>query len=194
MKKKMRFSMDQEAMARLKHRYLLEDYQELLKETEEKRERLQKAMQKKLKLLDEVKFLTKKYQSLANTSKSFPCKAKKQSYKTLSPSNQVTQPPCTVNKAEIPLKERNCKSKEPSVQTARKLIDLNQVSLPNDEEIDALEVEWENLKMMKLRRCLIEGDVMADDLKLSVCRDIGSVSNQSGKRKISWQDQLALRV
>ncbi|KAL0903495.1 hypothetical protein M5K25_027881 [Dendrobium thyrsiflorum] len=202
MKKKMRVSMDpapscsflvgEEAMARLKHQYLLEDYQDLLKETKEKRERLQKAIQRKFRLLAEVQFLTKKYQSLANNSQAFSCKSKKKSYKTLSP-NQVTRPPCPVNKAELPLKEMNCRSKETSVQATRKLIDLNQTSLPNDEEIDSFDVEWENLKMVKLRRSLIE-DVMADDLKLSVCRDIGSGSNRSGKRKISWQDQLALRV
>ncbi|KAH0462011.1 hypothetical protein IEQ34_009586 [Dendrobium chrysotoxum] len=202
MKKKMRVSMDpapscsflvgEEAMARLKHQYLLEDYQGLLKESKEKRERLQKAIQRKFRLLAEVQFLTKKYQSLANNSQAFSCKSKKKSYKTLSP-NQVTRPPCPVNKAELPLKEMNCRSKETSVQATRKLIDLNQASLPNDEEIDSFDVEWENLKMVKLRRSLIE-DVMADDLKLSVCRDIGSGSNRSGKRKISWQDQLALRV
>ncbi|KAI0511179.1 hypothetical protein KFK09_011804 [Dendrobium nobile] len=203
MKKKIRVSMDpapscsflvgEEAMARMKHQYLLEDYQDLLKETKEKRERLQKAIQRKFRLLAEVQFLTKKYQSLANNSQPFSFKSKKKSYKTLPPSNQVTRPPCPVNKAELPSKEMNCRSKETSVQTTRKLIDLNQASLPNDEETDSFDVEWENLKMVKLRRSLIEG-VMADDLKLSVCRDIGSSSNRSGKRKISWQDQLALRV
>ena len=33
-----------------------------------------------------------------------------------------------------------------------------------------------------------------DDIKLSVCRNIGDGSNRAGKRKITWQDQVALRV
>ncbi|XP_020584051.1 uncharacterized protein LOC110027078 [Phalaenopsis equestris] len=205
MKKKTKYFMDpypscsfpagEAAMARLKHQYLFEDYQELLKETVEKRERLQKAMQKKLKLLAEVKFLAKKYESFTKSSKAFPCKTKKQSLKILFPPNQLIRPPLPPTKAELPKKEeRNCKAKEAKVQNARKLIDLNQVSLPNDEETDAFEVELEHLKTEKLRRSLLEGNIMADDLKLSACRDIGSGSNRSGKRKITWLDQLTLRV
>lgn len=165
-------------MARFKHQYLLQDYQELLKETKDKKERLQKEMQKKLKLLAEVKFLRKKYQSLTKT--------KRQSHRILSPSKKVIRTPPV-----LPSKERNFKSIEPSIPTPRKLIDLNQVSLPNDEETDAFGVEWEHMKMEKLRR--FEA-AMADDHKLSVCRAIGSSSNRLGKRRVSWQDQLALRV
>lgn len=33
-----------------------------------------------------------------------------------------------------------------------------------------------------------------NEMKLSVCRNIGNRANRSGKRKISWQDQVALRV
>lgn len=33
-----------------------------------------------------------------------------------------------------------------------------------------------------------------NDIKLSVCRNIGEGSSRAGKRKISWQDQVALRV
>lgn len=40
----------------------------------------------------------------------------------------------------------------------------------------------------------MEGDAMANDLKLSICRDVGHGSNQVVKRKITWQDQVALRV
>ncbi|KAK8918552.1 hypothetical protein KSP39_PZI020966 [Platanthera zijinensis] len=198
-KKKIRFSVDpdpsssslagEEAMARFKHQYLFQDYQELLKETKDKKERLQKEMQKKLKLLAEVKFtmncffcrfLRKKYQSLT--------KSKKQSHRILSPSKQVIRTPPNL----LPLKERNFKSSEASVPTPRKLIDLNQVSLPNDEETDPFGAEWEDMKMEKLRR--FEASSMADDLKLSVCREIGSSANRLGKRRVSWQDQLALRV
>lgn len=33
-----------------------------------------------------------------------------------------------------------------------------------------------------------------NDIKLSVCRNVGNGSNRTVKRKISWQDQVALRV
>lgn len=35
---------------------------------------------------------------------------------------------------------------------------------------------------------------IANELKLSICRDVGTSGNRVGKRKISWQDQVALRV
>ena len=37
-------------------------------------------------------------------------------------------------------------------------------------------------------------DEQHNDIKLSVCRNVGDGSNRTGKRKISWQDQVALRV
>lgn len=33
-----------------------------------------------------------------------------------------------------------------------------------------------------------------NDLKLSICRNAGEGSSRAGKRKISWQDPVALRV
>lgn len=40
----------------------------------------------------------------------------------------------------------------------------------------------------------VANDDQHNDIKLSVCRNIGNGSSQAGKRKISWQDQVALRV
>ena len=38
-------------------------------------------------------------------------------------------------------------------------------------------------------------DEQHSDIKLSAaCRSVGDGSNRAGKRKISWQDQVALRV
>ncbi len=46
------------------------------------------------------------------------------------------------------------------------------------------------------KKSLLRGgsDEQHNDMKLSICRNIGSGSNRAGKRKISWQDQVALRV
>lgn len=214
MKKKIRVSMDpapstsfmfgEEARVRFKHQCLLQDYQELLKEIEGKKERLNKALQRKLKLLAEVKFLRKKYQSLSNISRAKPCRVKKQSCKEITqPFHPVieTKPPlkernhkskevsvqsspklADLNQFKVPLKARNRKAKEVSIQCAPKLFDLNQVSLPNGEEME-LEVKWEPLKIEKLKRSLIEGDAMVNDIKFSVCRDVGSNQSGLGTRK-----------
>lgn len=37
-------------------------------------------------------------------------------------------------------------------------------------------------------------DEEQNDLKLSICRSTGEGSSRGGKRKISWQDPVALRV
>lgn len=50
------------------------------------------------------------------------------------------------------------------------------------------------MKVDKLNKCSTEGDPVANDLKLLICRDVGNGVNRSGKRKIRWQDQVALKV
>lgn len=40
----------------------------------------------------------------------------------------------------------------------------------------------------------VASDEQHNDIKLSACRSVGDGSNRAGKRKISWQDQVALRV
>lgn len=48
---------------------------------------------------------------------------------------------------------------------------------------------------IKFRKSSMEDDLEANDIKLSICRDVGhGSSNQVGKRKIPWQDQVALTV
>ncbi|KAK8960899.1 Mitogen-activated protein kinase kinase kinase 3 [Platanthera guangdongensis] len=51
----------------------------------------------------------------------------------------------------------------------------------NDEETDPFGAEREDMKMEKLRR--FEASSMDDDLKLSVCREIGSSSNRLEHQK-----------
>ncbi|RWW50060.1 hypothetical protein BHE74_00043720 [Ensete ventricosum] len=63
------------------------------------------------------------------------------------------------------------------------------------EEMDEYQISLEPAKAdNRLRKSPVEGDAMANDLKLSICRDVGHGSNQVVKRKITWQDQVALRV
>ena len=53
----------------------------------------------------------------------------------------------------------------------------------------------EFLRMEEAKRSIQRGvREEQHELKLSVCRNVGDGSNRTGKRKISWQDQVALRV
>ncbi|KAL8189547.1 hypothetical protein R6Q57_029113 [Mikania cordata] len=66
------------------------------------------------------------------------------------------------------------------VQTRAPIFDLNQISI---EEVELQESFEDQRKEQQ------------NDLKLSICRNAGDGStNRSGKRKISWQDPVALRV
>ncbi|KAH7674964.1 GrpE nucleotide exchange factor coiled-coil-containing protein [Dioscorea alata] len=157
-----------EARARNKYHGLLLDYEDLLKEIEAKKNRLQKAQEKKLRLSAEVKFLRRKYKRLSTNSS---YRLKKQSQKSL---------PNAALQAEVLSKDRKYRVMEaPNIST---ILDLNQAFLPNGEEMEELQMEQEHPK------------AIANELKLSICRDVGTSGNRVGKRKISWQDQVALRV
>ncbi|KAF7838136.1 uncharacterized protein G2W53_006618 [Senna tora] len=70
--------------------------------------------------------------------------------------------------------------------------DLNQISREEEE----LQGDVEPVKIEEPKKITFRGlsDDQHNDIKLSVCRNVGDGSNRAGKRKISWQDQVALRV
>lgn len=59
-----------------------------------------------------------------------------------------------------------------------------------------LQNNCEPLRMEEPKSFLIRGgsDEQLNDVKLSICRNVGNGPNRAGKRKISWQDQVALKV
>ncbi|THU61440.1 hypothetical protein C4D60_Mb07t23300 [Musa balbisiana] len=124
------YPVSQEAKTRFRHQSLLQDYENLLKETEAKRRKLQKADQKKLKLLAEI--------------------------------------------------------------NEKSVVAINIHSI--GEGLDEQEVSLGPAKADKLRKNLMDCDDVANDLKPLICRDVGRGSNRVVKRKITWQDQVALRV
>ncbi|KAA8535377.1 hypothetical protein F0562_030380 [Nyssa sinensis] len=87
-------------------------------------------------------------------------------------------------------KERAYGGKEAAVQNRTPVIDLNQISREEEE----LQDSFEPSRIEEPKKSLIRGDEQPNDLKLSICRNAGNGSNRVGKRKISWQDQVALRV
>ncbi|CAL9150210.1 uncharacterized protein LOC135617587 [Musa acuminata AAA Group] len=227
------------ARQRFKHKSLLQDYMELLKETEAKKKKLQETRLKKLQLLAEVRFLQRKYKTLSeNPSQGIPFRLKKQSHRVPfpSPSIYIALSMSSLVPNEVPTKgkqsmesssvnplrfkkqsHRNlcsslCVAQSMDVSIPREVpsqdkkyrvleavntstsprFDKNQVSLMNGEEME-LQLKQDILKMGKLKRCSMNGGG-SNDLKLAMCRDVGNNSNRVSKRKISWQDQVALEV
>ncbi|KAK1417156.1 hypothetical protein QVD17_26279 [Tagetes erecta] len=80
----------------------------------------------------------------------------------------------------FPVKESGFSGKAAVVQPRAPIFDLNQISVEEEELQESFEDQKKEVQ---------------NDLKLSICRNVGDGStNRSGKRKISWQDPVALRV
>ncbi|CAN4113232.1 unnamed protein product [Withania somnifera] len=72
------------------------------------------------------------------------------------------------------------------------VIDLNEISIGEEEP----QGNFEPLNVEEPMRGLIQNmnDDQHRDLKLSICRNVGEGTSHVEKRKISWQDPVALRV
>ncbi|KAG9455890.1 hypothetical protein H6P81_000398 [Aristolochia fimbriata] len=173
------YAVDEEAKSRFKMQGLMQDFGELYKETHDLKKKLEKAKQKKMTLLAEVRFLRRRYKHLMRTSSQInPAENLIQQQKVEMPREQQTF-----------VRERKHKEKESAKRNPPTLLDLNEVSVPREENGE-FQVVWEPLRMdKKLKRCSVEGETLANDLNLSICRDVGNGSSRNGKRKITWQDQ-----
>ncbi|XP_058186140.1 uncharacterized protein LOC131303337 [Rhododendron vialii] len=87
--------------------------------------------------------------------------------------------------------ERSYIGRENVAQNRAPVFDLNQIS--GEEESQDI---YEPLRIEKSTKKSIGGgaDDHLNDLNLSACRNLGNGPNRVGKRKISWQDQVALKV
>ncbi|KAM7477135.1 hypothetical protein LguiB_024378 [Lonicera macranthoides] len=89
-------------------------------------------------------------------------------------------------------KESVLGGKEAGFQSRPAVFDLNQISREEEEfEDNAAPLRFEESKKSAIRG---GSDEPLNDLKLSVCRNVGDGPSRAGKRKISWQDPVALRV
>ncbi|XP_047948661.1 uncharacterized protein LOC125194467 isoform X2 [Salvia hispanica] len=81
--------------------------------------------------------------------------------------------------------------REVSLPTRAPIFDLNEIST-GEEDFQGSEAN----KFDDTRKSLMRGmnEEQQNDLKLSICRNAGEGSSRAGKRKISWQDPVALRV
>ncbi|KAK1293605.1 hypothetical protein QJS10_CPB17g00182 [Acorus calamus] len=163
------FVVGEDEKMRIKIRDLTEEYEVLEKETEAIQVRLHREKHKKLNLLAEVR------QAQKGALKRFP-----------------SQTPESL--PAIPLQRNNHIENEGGRMTPHGVLDLNQISHLRPEETGEFQVVWEPLGGEKnLKQALVDGDSESGDVNLSICRDVGG-SSRMGKRKISWQDQVALRV
>lgn len=234
----------------LKHQSLLQDYEDLYKEAEAQKKKLQMMKQKKLTLSTEVRFLRQRYkylmenqsrnpapepkyaqqQSLVNRSRAvrkernytgndaavqcpaprFDLNRKGKIYSEREATLQIPAPNFDLsqkqktyiikesalrNSVTIPdlnQKERIYSGKEAAVRNNTPIFDLNQISR-EEEELQA-NGEVMRIEESKIRLMRDGNDEQHSDMKLSVCRTIGNGPSRAGKRKISWQDQVALRV
>jgi len=242
----------QDQRARLRHQSLLQDYEDLHKETEAMRRKLQATRQKKLMLEDEVRFLRQRYnyllkhpilkpqpkQQVVKPQKlkiQAPIISKGKNYNKKEPNLRPHHPASHLNSngrisnvADVPLKktghlfdlnlnarssskkdasinisgppvlnlnhkERINSSKEATKKSVTPFFDLNQISREEEE----LQGNSEPMGIEEPKRSSqrVATDEQHGDIKLSAaCRSVGDGSNRAGKRKISWQDQVALRV
>ncbi|XP_062196359.1 uncharacterized protein LOC133899385 [Phragmites australis] len=184
--------------ASLRYRGLLQDYRELVKETEAKKRRLRMEKLKKQRLLAEVKFLRRRFKSLSeNPSQTVVCRVR----------NPAMPPTLRIEAWAEDAKHRSVGSsgKSQAVQLRQDgppmvppVIDLNEACELSYDEVETEEFHGypEQLSIDKVKRYPLEGVGAAgpSDVKMPVFLDVRNPAGQPGKKKISWQDQLALKV
>ncbi|WOL06443.1 hypothetical protein Cni_G15177 [Canna indica] len=178
--------------ARFRYHYLLQDYEELLRETEAKKKNLQEAKQKKLRLLAEVEFLQRKYQSfLENPYQTSRHRMKKQSHKKSVLYAGTSQMAKLHVSNGVPSTGKTHTAVEASKPRASALLDLNQISSPSGEDAEEFRMHMESLRPETYS---IKGG--RKDRKLPICRerDVENDSKRASMRNITWQDPVALRV
>ncbi|XP_042485360.1 uncharacterized protein LOC122065603 [Macadamia integrifolia] len=234
------YMVDEEARARFKHQSLMQDYQELLKDTQALKNQLQGTKQKRSTLKAEVRFLRQRYKHLVavqspstqaepdpsrfmNTELRGEPLVERRSYReneALLPNHSVSERRSYKAKEAIQLpnhsvserrsykakettqlpnhsvsEKRSYKAKEATQLPNHTVFDLNQVSRGEDEEaFQALAPVGTEMLPNNYLGPIGGGDEQPTDLNLPICRGIGNGSSRPGKRKITWSDQVALRV
>ncbi|KAK8568532.1 hypothetical protein V6N13_106440 [Hibiscus sabdariffa] len=247
-----RYPMYEDQRARFKHQSLMQDFQDLHKETEAMRKKLQRLKERKSTLSAEVRFLKRRHKFLMqNQSSNAPAErffelpqntvirskpnmkgkkstGKEQSMRRLATGFDLNQKGKTYSekettfsrpslmfdlnqkqqkvfseKEEVTLRtsfpaldlnqeERLYSEKEAAARSMALVFDLNQISA-EEEELQANDnsMRIEELKKSSTR---IGNNEQHNDIKLSAFWNTGNGPNRVGKRKITWQDQVALRV
>ncbi|XP_039052193.1 uncharacterized protein LOC120193833 isoform X2 [Hibiscus syriacus] len=97
----------------------------------------------------------------------------------------------SISVLDLNQKERFYSGKEAAARSMKPIFDLNQISREEEE----LEAQTNAARKEEVKSSIRKGsEEQHSDIKISACRNTGNGPNRSRKRKISWQDQVALRV
>ncbi|KAB2027758.1 hypothetical protein ES319_D05G054400v1 [Gossypium barbadense] len=244
------YDMYDDQRARFRYPTHMEDIEDLHKETESMRKKLQMMKEQRLTLLAEVKFLKRRHKFLMQDQSSKPqaerhflqpqdmvirsksnMKAKKSTGKGTSSNRAMafhlnqkgktnsvkgtcfTHPALmldvnrkqqkissgkevtlrsSLSVLDLNQRDRLYGGKEAAAQSIKPIFDLNQISREEEE----LEAQTNSVRIEEFKRSStrIGSDEQHQDVKISACRNTGNGPNRTGKRKISWQDQVALRA
>ncbi|XP_048445666.1 uncharacterized protein LOC103949057 [Pyrus x bretschneideri] len=208
---------------RFKHQSLMQDYEELQKDADATKKKLQIMKQKKSMLVAEVRFLRRRYKYLIGNPSMNP-----------RPKQDVVQTHNLESQRVTYLKGKSSSKKESASRYPLPALDLNKkekvkhgmedivqkpppkfglnlnaralggkeatlrTPTPNltREDEEEFQANYEPMRIKEPNKSLrrVGNDEQHNDMKLLACRTIGNGSNRSGKRKITWQDQVALRV
>lgn len=175
------FSYDEESRNRFnKHQSLIQDFNELQKETDAMKKKLHKDKQRKLTLLAEVRFLRRRYKFLMRSQ---------------SPNTPRIDRDLVRSQAPMSHKE-SYRMPKPSP-----VLDLNQISNGEDDVGDYYvshhpepPMRMEKKPKRSYSRRVEQQQQHPSDANMLVCREVMNGSSRPGKRKISWEDQVALKV
>ncbi|KAL6640023.1 hypothetical protein ACP70R_022333 [Stipagrostis hirtigluma subsp. patula] len=193
---------DAEYWASLRYRGLLRDYHALVKETEAKKTRLHMKKLKKQTLLAEVKFLRKRFKSLSqNPSQAMVYRVRNPAMPayahTAAWADKVEHR--SVHAIGSSSRSQLMQQRQDGPPRGSPVIDLNEACEQSYEDmgIEGLHGHQGPLGIDNTRRYYaMEADVAAgpSDAQMAAFWDARTVAARLGKRKMSWQDQLALRV
>lgn len=204
----------EDARARFKHQTLLQDYRELEQETEAARNKLEAMKQKKQTLEAEVRFLRRRHKFLLKSKSTTTSqqvkshnlettqfrKSKKENVHPKKAKTLHNLPPIhNLNqRGRVYTEKKNVNPGRPP--HGDKNVNLHSVNMSPVTEFNRKENGFggkeARVPIFDLNQISIEEEEEEhNDLKLSICRNVGDASsNRAGKRKISWQDPVALRV
>lgn len=202
----------EDARARFKHQTLLQDYLELEQETEAARNKLEAMKQKKQTLEAEVRFLRRRHKFLLKTKSTTPQQVKSHNLETTqfrkskkenvhpkkAPTLRNLPPIHNLNqRGRVYTEKKNSNPSRPP--SGDKNVNLHSVNLSPVTEFNRKESGFggkeARVPIFDLNQISMEEEEEHNDLKLSMCRNVGDGStNRAGKRKITWQDPVALRV
>ncbi|XP_010539463.1 PREDICTED: uncharacterized protein LOC104813538 [Tarenaya hassleriana] len=190
----MRSSPLDNSRAMFRHQSLMQDFEELHEETQAKRRRLKNLKERKAMVVAEVRFLRRRYKHLTRDQRGRKLRFQAESMQEASPDpphvmkNRVSIPDLNQSERVHEENETNPKGRVP-------VFDLNQISGEEEKEPEAENEQWTKVMDPKAgpdeRTSNSRRRMGLKETSVLLCRKGG---NRLNKRKISWQDPVAVRM